>query len=250
MAGRLAGKNAIVTGAGSGMGRAISEAFAAEGARVLCADISGQQEDVARSIGGEAIALPVDVTRSADVQRMIATAVDKFGRLDILVNNAGIGGGVKALHEIEDDQFDRIIAVNLRGVFLGMKYGIAAMLETGGGAIVNTASAAGLVGTPELAGYSASKGGVVQLTKSAAVEYASRNIRANAICPGLIWTPMVPGQDGSRVPPPGTPPPPLMPMGRWGLDTEIAQSAVFLASDEAGYLTGAALPVDGAFSAG
>ena len=131
-----------------------------------------------------------------------------------------------------------------------MKYGIAAMLHTGGGTVVNMASAGGLAGAPGLSGYCTSKGGVVMLTKTAALEYAQQNVRVNAICPGLIWTPMVPGQDGSRVPPEGTPPPPGMPMGRWGLDTEIAATAVFLASDEAGYLTGVALPVDGAFSAG
>jgi NAD(P)-dependent dehydrogenase (short-subunit alcohol dehydrogenase family) len=250
MAVRLKGKNAVVTGAGSGMGRAIAEAFAREGAMVLCADVTGRQEETAAAIGEQAVPLQVDVAVSADVQRMIATVEDRFGRLDILVNNAGIGGLMGNLHEQDEDYFDRIIAVNLRGVFLGMKYGIAAMLKTGGGAIVNTASAAGLVGTPGLSSYAASKGGVVQLTRTAAVEYAQQNIRVNAICPGLIWTPMVPGSDGSRVPPPGTPPPPLMPMGRWGLDTEIAATAVFLASDEAGYLSGVALPVDGAFTAG
>lgn len=250
MPGRLEGKIAVVTGAGSGMGRAIAEAFASQGAKVLCADITGKQEDVARSIGGQASALQVDVSQSADVQRMIAEAVERFGRIDILVNNAGIGGAMGLLHEQDEDNFDRIIAINLKGVFLGMKYGIAAMLDTGGGTIVNMASAGGLAGAPGLSGYCASKGGVVMLTKTAALEYAQQNIRVNAICPGLIWTPMVPGQDGSRVPPQGTPPPPGMPMGRWGLDTEIAATAVFLASDEAGYLTGVALPVDGAFTAG
>jgi NAD(P)-dependent dehydrogenase (short-subunit alcohol dehydrogenase family) len=250
MAIRLKGKNAIVTGAGSGMGRAIAEAFAREGAMVLCADISGQQEETVAAIGEQALALHVDVTASEDIRRMIATAEARFGRLDILVNNAGIGGGMGPFHEQDDDAFDRVIAVNLRGVFLGMKYGIVSMLKTGGGTIVNTASAAGLVGTPGLSSYGASKGGVVQLTKTAALEYAQQNIRVNAICPGLVWTAMVPGSDGSRVPPAGTPPPQGMPMGRWGLDTEIAATAVFLASDEAGYLTGAALPVDGGFTAG
>ena len=250
MAERLAGKCAVVTGAGPGMGLAIAEEFAAQGAQVLCADVTGKQEDVARTIGKQASALQVDVSVSADVQRMIATAVERFGRLDILVNNAGIGGMMGQLHELDEAAFDRVVAVNLRGVFLGMKYGISAMLQSGGGTIVNMASAGGLAGAPGLSGYCASKGGVVLLTKTAALEYAQQNIRVNAICPGLIWTPMVPGQDGSRVPPEGTPPPPGMPMGRWGLDTEIAATAVFLASDEAGYLTGAALPVDGAFTAG
>jgi NAD(P)-dependent dehydrogenase (short-subunit alcohol dehydrogenase family) len=247
---RLKGRHAVVTGAGSGMGRAIAEAFAREGAMVLCADVTGKQEETAAAIGEQALPLQVDVTLAADIQRMVATAEERFGRLDILVNNAGISGAMVPLHEQDDDLFDRVIAVNLRGVFLGMKYGIGSMLKTGGGTIVNMASAAGLVGTPGLSTYSASKGGVVQLTKTAALEYAQKNIRVNAICPGLIWTPMVPSNDGSRVPPPGAPPPPLMPMGRWGLDTEIAATALFLASDEAGYLSGVALPVDGAFTAG
>jgi NAD(P)-dependent dehydrogenase (short-subunit alcohol dehydrogenase family) len=201
-------------------------------------------------IGDHAIGLQADVTLSADIERVISTAEKRFGQLDVLVNNAGISGAMAPLHEQDEDLFDRVIAVNLKGVFLGMKYGIASMLRSGGGTIVNMASAAGLVGAVGLSSYSASKGGVVQLTRSAALEYAQKGIRVNAICPGLIWTAMVPGNDGSRVPPPGTPPPPWMPMGRWGLDTEIAATAVFLASDEAGYLSGAALPVDGAFTAG
>jgi NAD(P)-dependent dehydrogenase (short-subunit alcohol dehydrogenase family) len=250
MAVRLKGKHAIVTGAGSGMGRAIAEAFAREGAMVLCADVSGEEEATASAIGEQAVAMRVDVSASADVQRMIATAEERFGRVDILVNNAGISGAMAPFHEQEDDDFDRVIAINLRGVFLGMKYGIRSMLRSGGGTIVNMASAGGLVGALEMSSYAASKGGVIQLTRTAALAYAQQNIRANAICPGFVWTPMVPGHEGSRVPPAGTPPPPWMPMGRWGLDTEIAATAVFLASDEAQYLSGVALPVDGAFTAG
>jgi len=248
MAGRLNGKIAIVTGAGSGMGRAIAEAFVGEGAQVVCADVSGQQDEVAARLG--ATAIRADVSQSADVQALIATTEQRFGRVDVLVNNAGLGGPIGPLHEMEDDDFDRLVAVNLRGVYLGMKYGVRAMLRTGGGAIVNIASAGGLVGHPGLAGYTATKGGVVQLTRSGALDYAQQNIRINAVCPGLIWTAMVPGSDGSRTPPEGTPPPPGMPMGRWGLDTEIAAATVFLASDEVGFMSGVAMPVDGAFSAG
>lgn len=247
---RLEGKIAIVTGAGSGMGHAISRAFANEGASVLCADISGKQEDTAAAIGASAIPVRVDVSDSDDIQRMIAVATERWGRFDILVNNAGLHEGAALFHEQADDSFDRIVAVNLRGVFLGMKYGIISMLKSGGGSIINMASIGGLVGAPNLSSYAATKGGVVQLTKTAALEYARQDIRANAICPGLIWTPMVHSSIETRVPGPDVPPPAWVPVGRWGLDTEIAATAVFLASDEAKYLTGAAIPVDGGATAG
>jgi len=247
MAGRLAGKIALVTGAGSGMGRAIAESFAREGAQVVCVDISGAEDAVAASLGEAGLAVRADVTSSADVQRMIATAEERFGRLDILCNNAGISGPFQPLHEQDEAVFDHLIAVNLKGVYLGMRYGIMAMLRSGGGAIVNTASAAGLVGWRGAAIYSAAKGGVVQMTKAAAVDYALQGIRINAICPGTIWTGMVPDFAGSRVPPPGTQALPNIPMDRWGLDTEIAAAALFLASDEASYVTGTALPVDGGY---
>src|SRR5690606_24041100 len=144
-AGRLDGKIAAITGAGSGMGRAMAELFAREGARVVCADVSGHEQDVAEGIGDAALAIGVDVSRSEDGQRMIALAEDRFGRLDILCNNAGISAPQQRLHEVDDAFFDKLNAVNLRGVFLGVKYGVRSMLRTGGGAIVNTASAAGLV---------------------------------------------------------------------------------------------------------
>src|SRR5262245_60972998 len=203
--GRLAGKVAVITGAGSGMGKSMAELFAAEGAKIVCADRSGKEEDVAASIGSAAVAVHVDVAVSSQVQYMITTAEQRFGKLDILCNNAGFGGPMMALHEQSEDTFDTVHAVNLKGVFLGMKYGIAAMLRAGGGAIVNTASATALVGWKHHGVYAAAKAGVVQMTKCAALDYADRRIRVNAVCPGYTWTGLVKQSQFHAVPPPDTP---------------------------------------------
>lgn len=241
---RLKDKVAVITGSGSGIGRAMAERFANEGAKVLCADISGQQDNVARNIGGAAIAMHVDVACADDVRRMIAKAEEEFGQLDILCNNAGFSGGALPLHEHSDEHFDKLFAINLRGVFHGMKYGVISMLKSGGGAILNTASSAGIVGWKGIAGYSAMKGGVVQISKSAALDYAESGIRVNAICPGMTWTLMA-SQSELREPPAGTPELSNVPMKRWGLAEELANTALFLVSDEASYVTGAVIPVDG-----
>lgn len=251
MTARLAGKHAIVTGAGSGMGRAIAEMFANEGALVICADISGRQVEVADAIGPSALAMHADVTVDQEVRRLVAEAEERFGRLDIVCNNAGWSGPTDLpLHEQDEDLFDKLLAVNLKGVYHGMRHGIASMLRTGGGAIVNVTSASGVVGWKGLSCYSASKAGAVQLTKSAALDYADKNIRVNAISPGTTWTGMVPWSAGARVPPADEPALPNIPMNRWGLDREVAAAATFLASDECGYMTGAVLPVDGGYVAG
>ena len=248
--GRLEQKVAIITGAGSGIGRATALMFAREGAKVVCADLSGQQDDTAAEIGDGAVGVHVDVSNVDDIQRMVATAVERFGRLDVLFNNAGSGGGVRApLHEVGIEVFDHQIAVHLKGVFLGIKFAVPAMLETvaahgSGCSIINTASAAGLVGWKDLAPYSAAKGGVVLLTKAAALDYATAGIRVNAICPGMTWTGMAGKHGGST--PTSTPP---QPMARWGTPDELAASALFLASDESSFITGVAMPVDGGYVA-
>jgi NAD(P)-dependent dehydrogenase (short-subunit alcohol dehydrogenase family) len=247
---RLNGKIAIITGAGSGMGRATAKRFAAEGAKVICADISGGQDAVAEEIGAAAVPVHADVANEDDVRKMIATAENKFGRLDILVNNAGFGGGMAPLHEQTLERWDRVHSVNLKGVFLGMKYGIISMLKTGGGAIVNISSASSMVGWKHHSIYGAAKAGVNQLTKAAALDYAGNNIRVNAVLPGTMWTGLVKMSQEFPEPPPGIFRLPGIPMDRWGLATDIAAAALYLASDEASYVTGVLLPVDGGYCIG
>jgi NAD(P)-dependent dehydrogenase (short-subunit alcohol dehydrogenase family) len=243
---RLEEKVAVITGAGSGIGRATAVLFAREGAKVICADISGREKEAAAEIGDSAIPVHVDVASSDDVARMIDAAVREFGRLDVLFNNAGFGGPHRPLTEIDEATFDNLIAVNLKGVFLGMKHGIPAMLHGGGGSVINTASASGLVGWKGLAAYSAAKGGVVQLTKSAALDFAEDGVRVNAICPGMTWTGLADAGENSA-PPAGSRPP--QPVRRWGLPRELAAAALFLASDESSFVTGTAIPVDGGYVA-
>ncbi len=247
---RLAGKIAVITGAGSGMGRAMAQMFAAEGARLVLSDISGQQDEIAAALGDAAVAVHADVASEADVQAMIATAERHFGRVDILCNNAGFGGGMAPLHEQTTEAWDTVHAVNLRGVFFGIKYGVISMMKTGGGAIVNTTSASGVVGWKGHSIYGAAKAGVNQLTRSAALDYADHGIRVNAVAPGTIWTGLVPQSREHPVPPAGTRRLPGIPIDRWGLASEIAAAALFLASDEAAYITGTVLPVDGGYCIG
>ena len=264
MAGRLSGKIAVITGAGSGMGKSMAEIFAAEGARLVLADISGNQDAVAAAInaahggpndnngGNEPVAVGVhcDVGNEADVQAMIAAAEQTFGRLDILCNNAGFGGPMAPLHEQTLETWDKVHATNIRGVFLGMKYGITSMLKSGGGAIVNTGSASGVIGWKHHAVYGAAKAGVHQLAKIAALDYADHNIRCNSIAPGTMWTGLVELSKTHAEPPPGMPVLAGIPMNRWGLARDIANAALYLASDEAAYVTGVTIPVDGGYCIG
>ena len=259
MAGRLEGKIAVITGAGSGMGKAMAEIFSAEGARLVLADISGNQDAVAAAVnaahasaGNEPVAVGVhcDVGNEADVQNMIATAESTFGRLDVLCNNAGFGGGMTPLHKQTAEHWDRIHAVNVRGVFLCMKYGITSMLKSGGGAVVNTGSASAVIGWKHHSVYASAKAGVHQLTKIAALDYADSNIRVNAIAPGTMWTGLVEASKTHAEPPPGMPVLAGIPMNRWGLAKDIANAALYLACDESAYVTGVILPVDGGYSIG
>ncbi|MSQ62154.1 MAG: SDR family oxidoreductase [Dehalococcoidia bacterium] len=244
---RLKGKIAIVTGTGSGIGRAIAQRFVDEGASVVVADIAGAEEEAAK-LGKATVACTIGVSCSADIQAMIRTTTERFGRLDILVNNAGVESKQAPTADYAEDEFDRVIAINLRGVFLGMQYGIPALLASGGGSIINMASIAALVGFPTAVAYTASKGSVIQMTKTAALEYAIQNVRMNAICPGVIWTPMVErftgGSAAAREQFAQ-----IEPVKRMGTPKEIAAMALFMASDEASFVTGTALPVAGGYVA-
>jgi NAD(P)-dependent dehydrogenase (short-subunit alcohol dehydrogenase family) len=243
-----ADKVAFVTGAANGIGRATALAFAREGANVVVADVSeeGNQETsrMIEELGGRALAVRCDVSRAEDVKAALDKALDVFGRLDFAFNNAGVEQPITATSEITEEEWNRIIRINLTGVFLGMKYEIPLMLKQGGGAIVNTASGAGVKGFAGQAAYAAAKHGVVGLTKSAALDYASQNIRINAVCPGIIATPMMDRFTGGthegeqRVIT-------QEPIGRMGKPEEIAATVVWLCSDAAAFVVGHAMVVDG-----
>jgi NAD(P)-dependent dehydrogenase (short-subunit alcohol dehydrogenase family) len=244
MAGRLEGKIAIVTGAGSGIGAATARRFHAEGAKVALVDRSGAQAAIAKELGDGALSVDADVRSGEDVQNAIATTISQFGRLDVLYNNAGIDGEVVNIGEMSEEAWDAVQQINLRGVFLGIRYGIPAMLETGGGSIINTASMAATVAFPGMASYCAAKAGVVLLTKTAAAEYANQGIRVNAISPGTIQTAIT-----------GTLPQDMIkaiiernPVGRIAEASEVASLAVFLASDESSFITGADHLIDGGYT--
>jgi NAD(P)-dependent dehydrogenase (short-subunit alcohol dehydrogenase family) len=251
--GRLDGKVSLITGAASGMGRIAAGLFASEGSKVVLSDVAeGPGREAAEEIqadGGEASFVRADVSSAADAEAMVRFAAETYGGLNVLYNNAGVflsddGGTVETPEEV----WDRVIDINLKGVWLGCKFGIPAMLESGGGSIINVASFVALMGaaTPQVA-YTATKGGVLSMTREIAVEYARRGIRANALCPGPIETPLLaellaePAARLRRMV--------HIPMGRLGQADEVARAALFLASDDSSLMTGAALVVDGGITA-
>ena len=252
--GRLEGKAVIVTGGASGMGEAAVNLFASEGARLVIGDLQGERANrLAAKIGGNCIAQEVDVSRSEDVEGLVRKALEAYGRLDVMFNNAGIGGGERLIHQTPEEIFDRYIAVNLKSVWLGIKHAAGPMLEAGGGSIVNTASVSAHLGIPQQGAYGASKGGVVQLTRVAAVEYADSGIRVNAICPGGVLTPLIYNNPKlSNTMDPATAEQHLaaaQPIPRACQPLDIAQAALYLASDESSFVTGATIVVDGGWTA-
>lgn len=274
---KLDGKVAIITGAASGMGQAMAILFAREGATVVVADVNevGGQETVRRiqeetretfgqaemaagggaarptygATDGRAEFVKVDVSQSDQVKKLVDDTVNKYGKLDIMINNAGVAllGKDGKIADVTEDTWDRVIDINLKGVYFGMKYAIPHMLKQGGGVIINNASIAGLVGFPNLAAYCASKGGVIQLTKATALDYANDNIRVNAICPGVIRTAMTEPLLADREAREGLER--ATPLPRLGEPEDIARAALYLASDDASFVTGTTLVVDGGWLA-
>ena len=246
----LAGKIALLTGGAAGIGRAAALAFAREGATVIVADIAAAEETAAivRAAGGTALALKCDVSSSTEVENVVQTAVRTYGRIDCAFNNAGIESAIRNTANVSEEEFDRQIAVNLKGVWLSLKYELPQMVKQGGGAIVNTSSGAGISGAPGWSAYTAAKHGVIGLTRCASVEYAKAGIRVNALCPGPIDSPM-----GKRIAADNPGYRDLLiahtPNGRLGRPEEVAEAAVWLCSDAASLVNGAILAIDGGVTA-
>lgn len=244
---RLIGKTAIITGGGGGIGRSTAIRFAKEGARVAVADVDSTiGEETVRLIkedGGKAIFVKTDVTDSEQIKALINTTTSMFGALHILFNNAGVGNSEVRSVDLSEEEWDRVIDINLKGVFLGIKYAIPELIKAGGGAIINTSSLLGLKGQKYVSAYNASKAGVVMLTQNASLEYGKYNIRVNAIAPGVIDTPIIDRwkQNERKWPIISR----ANALGRIGTPDEVANAVVFLASDEASFITGTTLSVDG-----
>lgn len=243
-------KVALVTGGSSGIGRATALAFARKGAKVVIADWIENQEtiDIIENLGGDGIFVKCDVSKNADVKTLIEKIIATFGRLDYAYNNAGIEGTSAPTQDCSEENWDKTIGINLKGIWLCMKYEIPEMLKKGKGIIVNCSSVAGLVGFQGSPAYVASKHGVIGLTRTAALENAKRGIRVNAVCPGIIKTPMIDRVTGNKKEAEEQFAS-MEPVGRFGLPEEIANAVIWLCSDEASFVTGIAMPVDGGFVA-
>ena len=249
---QFADKAALVTGGASGIGRAAALSFAHGGARVVVADVNqvGGEETVrlVKTEGGEAVFVKADVRAAVDVEAMVAATLQSFGRLDIAFNNAGVLGSGAAMIDFTEDDWDDVMGINLKGVWFCMKHEIPAMIQAGGGAIVNTSSIAGLVGSQHSPAYAASKHGVVGLTKTAALQYAPQGIRVNCVCPAAVYSPMLETLV-TRNPQVGDRLLASQPNGRFASPEEVAAVVTWLCSDAASFVTGAALPVDGGYTA-
>jgi NAD(P)-dependent dehydrogenase (short-subunit alcohol dehydrogenase family) len=252
---RLKNKVAIITGAGSGQGRAAALIFSREGAKIVVSDwkpeLGNETVTLVKQAGGEAIFIRTDVSESADVQNLVRTTVSTYGRIDVLYNNAGVGFSsplsMADVISTPEADWDRVIAINLRSMYLTAKYGIPEMIKSGGGSIINTASIAALIGSEAAHAYTAAKGGMVALSRALAVEFGPKNIRVNCICPGAIDTPMI----APVIDPLKKTGQPFMtsPIRRLGTPEDIANCALYLASDESSFVTGATLVVDGGYIA-
>lgn len=252
--GRLDGKVAIITGGASGMGEATARLFVREGARVVIGDVQREKgEAVAAELGTACVYRQVDVSNSEDVRGLVLTAADTFGKLDIMYNNAGIGGGEGSIMDCPEEVFDRIIAVDLKAVWLGMKHCLPYLIANGGGSIITTASVSAFMGMRGQGAYGAAKGGVVQLTRVCAIEFAEKGVRANCICPGGTATPLIWANPASQAH--STPEAArerlkhVQPIPRAGEPEDIAHCALWLASDESSFVTGQAINVDGGWTA-
>jgi NAD(P)-dependent dehydrogenase (short-subunit alcohol dehydrogenase family) len=252
---KLQDRVAVITGAGSGIGQAMALLFAKQGARVVAADVNGAAAEATTAMitdaGGTATPFTVDVIEPQQVQAMIEQARSAYGRIDLLCNNAGIGSTTDVV-ACEPDEWDRVMTVNVKSVYLGCKYAVPHMIEQGGGVIINTASVAGMVGIVKRAAYCASKGAVIALTRQVAIEYVGQNIRVNCLCPGTVdspWVERLLQQTDDRAAARQA----LearQPMGRLGTPQEVAAAALYLASDDAAFITGTGLVIDGGWTAG